>query len=88
MELGIRTAKAIADGDKREGIQADYTKIKFDRQIVSIAIVNNASEIVSDDKHLWAICDRWGFPIRSLESLPVPAALVPPPLFPSDDDAT
>src|SRR5579885_2022253 len=32
VELGIRTAQAIAAGDKREGMQADWTKIKFDRQ--------------------------------------------------------
>jgi hypothetical protein len=53
-ELGIRTAKAIAQGDKREGAPADtpWTKVKFDRQIVAIAIVNRASEIVSDDPHV------------------------------------
>lgn len=44
VELGVRTAKAIAAGDKREGRQADHTKVKFDRQIVSIAIVNGATK--------------------------------------------
>jgi hypothetical protein len=29
VELGLRTARAIADGDKREGSKADWTKIKI-----------------------------------------------------------
>jgi len=83
VELGIRTSRAIATRDKWEGLRADHTKIKFDRQIVSIAIVNGATEIVSDDSDVWAICERWNIPIRSLETLPLPPDLIPPPLFES-----
>jgi hypothetical protein len=54
MELADRTAKAIAKGDKRDGIRADWTKIKFDRQIMAIAIVNDAPNIISDDPDLVA----------------------------------
>lgn len=81
VENGLRTAKAIASGDKREGSKADHTKVKFDRQIVSIAIVNEATEIISDDGDVAAICERWGYPVRSVDQLPLPPALVPPPLF-------
>ena len=81
VELGIRTAKAIKEGDKREGLLADHTKIKFDRQIVSIAIVNNATELISDDGDVAAIGERWGMPVRSVATLPLPPELIPPPLF-------
>jgi len=81
IELGLRTAQAINAGDKREGLQADWTKVKFDRQIVSIAMVANATEIISDDRDIAAICERWNFPARSIEDLPIPSELIPPPLF-------
>lgn len=81
IELGLRTARAMAAGDKREGLQADWTKVKFDRQIVSIAMVVNATEIISDDRDIAAIGQRWNFPVRSVEDLPVPSELILPPLF-------
>ncbi len=59
VELGRRTAVAIAQGDKREGLNdAPWTKVKFDRQIVAIAIVAQATEIISDDPHVKSDCDR------------------------------
>jgi hypothetical protein len=81
VELGIRTAQAIKAGDKREGLQSDWTKIKFDRQIVAIALVSGASEIISDDGDVAAIGERWGIKVTSIEDLPLPAELVPPPLL-------
>jgi hypothetical protein len=83
VELGIRTAKAIAAGDKREGAPADtpWTKVKFDRQIIAIALVNGASEIISDDPHVKAIGERWGIKVTSVEDLPLPSDLIPPPLL-------
>lgn len=88
VELGIRTARAIAAGDKREGSQADWSKVKFDRQILSIAIVINASQILSEDADLAALGERWGFPVTSIEELPIPAELVPPPLLADLPDAS
>lgn len=81
VELGIRTADAIAAGDKREGLKADHTKIKFDRQIVSIALVNGATQMISDDRDVAAICERWGLPVVSVQDLPLPEYLIPPPLL-------
>lgn len=37
VEAGVRTAKAISDGDKRGGLAATWAKVKFDRQILAIA---------------------------------------------------
>ena len=82
IELGLRTAKARAAGDKREGLPADtpWAKVKFDRQIVAIAITNGATEIISDDPDIKAIGERWGMKVISVEDLAIPAHLIPPPL--------
>ena len=83
VELAIRTASAIAAGDKRERALAEtpWAKIKFDRQIVAIAIVNGATEIISDDPHVKAVGERWGIKVTSVEDLPIPKDLIPPPLL-------
>lgn len=89
IELGLRTAKARAAGDKREGLPLDtpWTKVKFDRQIVAIAITSGASEIISDDPDVKAIGERWGIKVISVEDLEIPAHLIPPPLLaPLDDE--
>jgi len=88
IELGTRTAKAIAQGDKREGLPAEtpWAKVKFDRQIVAIAIVTGASEIISDDGDVKAIAERWGVKVLSLEDLEVPPECIPPPLLAELDD--
>ncbi len=81
IELGVRTAKAMAAGDKKEGSKADWTKVKFDRQIVTIAMVNHGTEILSDDGDIVAICERWGFKATSVADLDLPPDLMPPPLL-------
>lgn len=81
VELAVRTNRAIAKGDKREGLKADWTKIKFDRQIVAIAIVSGANEIVSDDQDIHAIGNRWGMPVMRIADLPLPKALQEPSLL-------
>lgn len=82
-ECAYQTARAIAAGDKREGAPAEtpWTKVKFDRQIVAIAIVNGASEIISDDPHVKALGERWGIRVTSVDDLPIPEELIPPPLL-------
>ena len=44
----LRLAKAISDGDKRKGLPKDtpWTKVKLDRQIVLVALVNLATEVI------------------------------------------
>ncbi len=82
VELGIRTSAAIAAGDKREGLAGSpWAKVKFDRQIVAIAIIAQASEIISDDADVKAIGERWGIKVTSIEDLPIPAEFIAPPLL-------
>jgi len=89
IELGMRIAKARAAGDKREGLPTEtpWAKVKFDRQIVAIAITSGASEIISDDPDVKNIAERWGIKVVSVEDLEIPAELIPPPLLaPLEDD--
>jgi hypothetical protein len=88
IELAMRVAKSRASGDKREGLPADipWTKVKFDRQIVAIALTSGASEIISDDGDVKAIGERWGIKVTSVAELPIPAHLVPPPLLAGLED--
>ena len=89
IELGLRIAKARATGDKREGlpIETPWAKVKFDRQIVAIAIVSGASEIISDDPDVKTIGERWGVKVISIEDLEIPPELIPPPLLAPLEDA-
>ena len=58
IELAQMTSSAINKGDKKDGVSASWSKVKFDRQIVAIAKVNNVSMIYSDDGDLKKICHR------------------------------
>ncbi len=86
VELGERTAKAIAAGDKRDGIDAPWAKVKFDRQIIAIAITNGASELISNDAALAKTGESRGIRIVGVDDLPVPESLIPPPLLASLED--
>jgi hypothetical protein len=81
VEVAIRTRKAIEAKDKKEGLTVGNAKIKFDRQIVGIAIASGATEIISDDKDVKSLGERWGIKVTRVEELPIPAALIPPPLI-------
>jgi hypothetical protein len=81
VEVGMRTRKAIESGDKKEGMTSEKTKIKFDRQIVGIAIAFGATEIISDDPDVKSLGDRWGITVKRTGELPIPANLIPPPLL-------
>lgn len=90
VELGMRIAQARAGGDKREGLPSEtpWAKVKFDRQIVAIAIVSGASEIISDDPDVKTIGERWGIKVVSVEQLEIPAHLIPPPLLAHLEDSS
>jgi predicted nucleic acid-binding protein len=81
VEVGMRTRKAIEAKDKKEGMSGSNTKIKFDRQIVGIAIASGATAIISDDPDVKSLGDRWGIEVIRVADLPIPAALIPPPLI-------
>jgi hypothetical protein len=57
---------------KRGTSNATWTKIKFDRQIVAIAKVHNATTIYSDDDDMRAIATRAKMKVIGLAELPLP----------------
>jgi hypothetical protein len=72
IELATMTHAALTAGEKRNGIQAPWSKVKFDRQIVAIAKVENATAIYSDDNSLIAFAEANGITAIRLADLPLP----------------
>lgn len=72
IELARMTAIAVAGGDKREGLDATWSKIKFDRQIVAIAKVSKVSTVYSDDENLGKVAKVQGINVVTIGELPLP----------------
>jgi hypothetical protein len=72
IEVAIRSKIAKKKGNKKEGVQAAWDKVKYDRQIVAIAKVEGASAIYSTDEHIHTHGELWGIPVRNISDLPVP----------------
>jgi rRNA-processing protein FCF1 len=72
IELAVMTRAALAAGDKKGGSTQPWAKVKFDRQIVAIARVVQASVIYTDDENLAATANAVGIPTMGLGDLPLP----------------
>lgn len=73
VEVAERVAAAIKAKDKREGEKSEpWEKLKYDRQIVAISIVEGASAIYSTDKDIHNQGLRWGISVISPADLPIP----------------
>jgi hypothetical protein len=66
------TRAALNANNKKDGSQEPWAKVKFDRQIVAIARVAQASAIYTDDKNLAATAKRLNIPCFGLPDLPLP----------------
>lgn len=97
VEAAAAHREAIKAGDKKEGAPS-WAKVKYDRQIVSIAIVEGASTIYSNDDDIRRIGVSSSLEVVRLDDLPEPPppSLEPPPKyrmgnlfedFPPDDPA-
>jgi hypothetical protein len=73
LELSLFTDAAITKGDKRQGIVAAWTKVKFDRQIVAIGKVLRVSCIYSDDTGVQAVGRREGLQVFGIADIVLPA---------------
>lgn len=60
IELAIRSHKAMSAGDKRDGVNEPWQKVKYDRQIVAIAKAEGASGIYSTDRGVHAHAEVFG----------------------------
>ena len=72
IEVATMTRNAIAKGDKKDGISATWAKIKYDRQIVAIAKVHQATVIYSDDEDIKAHAEKVNIKVVKISDLPVP----------------
>lgn len=59
-------------GKKRPDAATTYAKVKYDRQIVAIAKVRQASVIYSDDDGVAALGARLDIKVKKLSDLPLP----------------
>lgn len=61
-----------ASGNKKGMSDADWQKIKIDRQILAISVVNRASAIYTNDINIIAEAQFLGVPTVRLEDVPLP----------------
>jgi predicted nucleic acid-binding protein len=72
VELAMMTREALSVGDKRGGSQQPWQKVKFDRQIVAIARVAEATHIYADDVDLANFARSLGIEAVSTWDLAIP----------------
>ncbi len=72
IELSIRNKNAIKNGDKREGSNDAWQKVKFDRQILSIALVSDSNEVWSQDLNVISTGKKWGLNVINPENIKPP----------------
>jgi len=73
IEMALRLRQAIQARDSREGLPSTKSAMKFDRQIVAIALVNGARVLYSDDAGVQKFAARCSLPVERTGDLPVPA---------------
>lgn len=71
-ECSQLNAAAIGRGDKKDGAERDWQRIKVDRQIVAVAKANGAGMLVSNDKGVRNNAMRVGIHAVRIEELPLP----------------
>ena len=71
VEAAAAHREAIDAGDKKEG-SANWDKVKFDRQIFSIGIVEGVDRIYSNDDDIIRMGKKAKIEVITLDSLPFP----------------
>lgn len=74
VELAMRLRAARRVGDQREGVPITKSEMKFDRQIVAIALVSGASVLYSDDIGVARFAAGCGLAVKGVGDLPIPSA--------------
>jgi predicted nucleic acid-binding protein len=73
IEVAVMTRELLNSRERKRGTSnATWTKVKFDRQIVAIAKVHNATTIYSDDEDIRKIAARSKIKVEGLADLPLP----------------
>lgn len=74
VELAMRLREARKAGDQRDGLPITKTVMKFDRQIVAIALVSGASLLYSDDDGVAKFAAACGLAVKRVTDLAVPGS--------------
>ena len=74
VELAERLREARQRGGAKEGLAISKTAMKFDRQIVAIALVSGASVIYSDDSGVAKFAAGCGLAVKRVVDLAVPVS--------------
>ena len=72
IELAIMTRNAIDAGDKKSGSIDVWNKVKFDRQIMAIARVRQATALYTDDAGLRKLASKLDMTIFGIVDLELP----------------
>ena len=72
IEVAAMTRSALDSKSKKGGSDSTWAKIKYDRQIVAIARVNQASAIYSDDRDIRSIAAQADISVIGLADLQFP----------------
>ncbi len=72
IEAALATYEAFEAGNKKGDSPSSWSKIKFDRQIVAIAKVENAEVIYSDDEDVRKFAKNYGIRVIGVSELPPP----------------
>jgi predicted nucleic acid-binding protein len=72
VELAMRLREARKAGDQRESQPITKNAMKFDRQIVAIALVSGATVLYSDDMAVAKFAAGCGLTVKRVVDLPVP----------------
>lgn len=71
-ETSQMDAAALARGNKRDGADEPWQRVKLDRQIVGVAKVHGAKLIISDDDGVRKAAARQGIATMGVDELPFP----------------
>ncbi len=71
-ETSQMDAAALGRGNKRDGAEEPWQRVKIDRQVVAVAKVHGARLIVSDDEGVRKAAARQGIAVMSIDELHFP----------------
>lgn len=72
IEVALMTGAAIKAGDKAEGSEQTWAKVKYDRQIIGIAKANGITTIYARDDKIKTLAEKHGIKVIGFHELPLP----------------
>ena len=78
IELSIMLKQAFEKGGWRKGTKVTRAEMKFDRQILAIARVEDENHIYTDDGPMTKFAEAEGFKVTATRNIPLPSQAVLP----------